>query len=207
MPKAKVAILKTTPRTVLRDYHELLNLAGYQDVIAKDADTALDTAEEPAFCVSEKAALVAFRQRGVWKLSGINAATGVKRQTTSNSAGIYRFDAVDLGTYSVQASAPGFANTLKRTIRTSDVGIAAFRQDGQCVMVNPSFAQTVGGPQAAVAVRELGLDVVRVGDRAHDAERTRLWARWSAIDANLDALGWMDSGKSNASGVSKSKHF
>ncbi len=41
MPKAKVAILKTTPRTVLRDYHELLNLAGYQDVIAKDADTAL----------------------------------------------------------------------------------------------------------------------------------------------------------------------
>src|SRR5512140_385119 len=41
MPKAKVAILKTTPRTVLRDYHELLNLAGYQDVVAKDADTAL----------------------------------------------------------------------------------------------------------------------------------------------------------------------
>jgi hypothetical protein len=26
---------------VLRDYHELMNLAGYQDVIAKDADTAL----------------------------------------------------------------------------------------------------------------------------------------------------------------------
>src|SRR5512135_1266568 len=41
MPKAKVAILKTTPRTVLRDYHELMNLAGYQDVVAKDADTAL----------------------------------------------------------------------------------------------------------------------------------------------------------------------
>ncbi len=41
MPKAKVAILKTTPRTVLRDYHELMNLAGYQDVIAKDADTGL----------------------------------------------------------------------------------------------------------------------------------------------------------------------
>lgn len=41
MPSAKVAILKTTPRTVLRDYHELLNLAGYQDVVAKDADAAL----------------------------------------------------------------------------------------------------------------------------------------------------------------------
>ncbi len=41
MAKSKVAILKTTPATVLRDYHELMNLAGYQHVIAKDADTAL----------------------------------------------------------------------------------------------------------------------------------------------------------------------
>ena len=41
MPKAKVAILRTSPATVLRDYHALMNLAGYQDVIAKDADTAL----------------------------------------------------------------------------------------------------------------------------------------------------------------------
>ena len=29
------------PATVLRDYHSLMNLAGYQDVVAKDADTAL----------------------------------------------------------------------------------------------------------------------------------------------------------------------
>ncbi|GAB4315159.1 MAG: hypothetical protein Kow0059_07110 [Candidatus Sumerlaeia bacterium] len=41
MPKARVAVLKTSPRTVLADYHRLMNLAGYQDVIAKDADTAL----------------------------------------------------------------------------------------------------------------------------------------------------------------------
>jgi len=41
MSKSKVAILKTTPGTVLEDYHELLNLAGYQDVISKDVDTAL----------------------------------------------------------------------------------------------------------------------------------------------------------------------
>jgi uncharacterized protein (DUF362 family) len=39
--KSRVAILKTTPATVLRDYHELMNLAGYQDLIARDADTAL----------------------------------------------------------------------------------------------------------------------------------------------------------------------
>src|SRR4026208_1545867 len=41
MPKAKVAILRTSPATVLRDYHSAMNLAGYQDVLAKDADTAL----------------------------------------------------------------------------------------------------------------------------------------------------------------------
>ena len=41
MPKARVAVLKTRPETVLRDYHEVMNLAGYQDVVAKDADTAL----------------------------------------------------------------------------------------------------------------------------------------------------------------------
>ncbi len=41
MKKSKVAILKTSPRTVLRDYHELMNLAGYQDVIDRSVDTAL----------------------------------------------------------------------------------------------------------------------------------------------------------------------
>jgi uncharacterized protein (DUF362 family) len=39
--RARVAVLRTAPATVRRDYHELLNLAGYQRVLAKDADTAL----------------------------------------------------------------------------------------------------------------------------------------------------------------------
>ncbi len=41
MPKAKVAIVRTSPRTVLADYHRVMNLAGYQDTVAKDADTGL----------------------------------------------------------------------------------------------------------------------------------------------------------------------
>ena len=41
MNKSKVAILKTTPKTVLKDYHELMNLTGYTEVLPKDADTAL----------------------------------------------------------------------------------------------------------------------------------------------------------------------
>lgn len=38
---SKVAILATSPETVLEDYHRLLNLAGYQEVLDKSADTAL----------------------------------------------------------------------------------------------------------------------------------------------------------------------
>jgi len=41
MAKSKVAILSTQPATVRSDYHELMNLAGYQETIAKDADTGL----------------------------------------------------------------------------------------------------------------------------------------------------------------------
>jgi uncharacterized protein (DUF362 family) len=41
MSRSKVAIVRTSPRTVLADTHRVMNLAGYQDVIAKDADTGL----------------------------------------------------------------------------------------------------------------------------------------------------------------------
>ena len=41
MSRPRVSVLRTSPETVLRDYHSVMNLAGYQDVIAKDADTAL----------------------------------------------------------------------------------------------------------------------------------------------------------------------
>ena len=41
MSRSRVAILRTSPRTVLADYHELLNLAGYQEVVDRTVDTAL----------------------------------------------------------------------------------------------------------------------------------------------------------------------
>jgi uncharacterized protein (DUF362 family) len=40
-PRSQVAILRTTPGSVLADYHELLNLAGYQQVVDRSVDTAL----------------------------------------------------------------------------------------------------------------------------------------------------------------------
>ncbi len=38
---SRVAVLRTSPRTVVEDYHRLLNLADYQDTVDKSADTAL----------------------------------------------------------------------------------------------------------------------------------------------------------------------
>jgi|GEM_PF-18355 len=39
--KSKVAIKKTSPATILQDIHDVMNLAGYQDVLDKSVDTAL----------------------------------------------------------------------------------------------------------------------------------------------------------------------
>ena len=36
--KGKVAVMKTTPETVLEDYGRLLRLANYQDVLPKEKD-------------------------------------------------------------------------------------------------------------------------------------------------------------------------
>ena len=41
MNKSTVAVLETSTGTVLRDYHELMNLAGYQQALPKDRETAL----------------------------------------------------------------------------------------------------------------------------------------------------------------------
>src|SRR3954454_16362935 len=41
MSRAKVAIVRTSPATVLEDYHRVMNLAGYQEVVDKSADTGL----------------------------------------------------------------------------------------------------------------------------------------------------------------------
>jgi hypothetical protein len=40
LARSKVALIKTSPATVRRDTHAVMNLAGYRDVLAKDADTA-----------------------------------------------------------------------------------------------------------------------------------------------------------------------
>lgn len=50
------------------------------------------------------------------KIAVVNEATNVERQTTANEAGLYRFDAVDPGSYSVTVTFPGFTIVTKRHI-------------------------------------------------------------------------------------------
>ena len=39
--KSKVAVLKTSPKTVVEDYGRLMRMAGYREVLPKDKDTLL----------------------------------------------------------------------------------------------------------------------------------------------------------------------
>ena len=41
MARSEVAIVRTSPQTVLADHHRLMNLADYQSYLPKDKDTAL----------------------------------------------------------------------------------------------------------------------------------------------------------------------
>ncbi|MFS8068153.1 MAG: DUF362 domain-containing protein, partial [Byssovorax sp.] len=41
MSRSKVALIRTSPTTVLEDYHRVMNLAGYQEVVDKTVDTGL----------------------------------------------------------------------------------------------------------------------------------------------------------------------
>jgi len=46
------------------------------------------------------------------RVSLIGVDTGVKLSTESNDAGLYRFDAVDLGVHQLQVAQPGFRTYL-----------------------------------------------------------------------------------------------
>jgi len=68
-------------------------------------------------------------------------ATGVSRQTTTNAAGIYRFDAVDLGNYSLLVQAKGFATQ-------SETGLAV----QAARTLNVDFSLKVGASAETVTV-------------------------------------------------------
>ncbi|HKW56163.1 MAG TPA: carboxypeptidase regulatory-like domain-containing protein [Candidatus Acidoferrum sp.] len=76
------------------------------------------------------------------------AGTNLKRETSTNEAGIYRFDAVDLGTYSLSIQAPGF-----RTKDTTGVEIEAAHT------TNIDVALEVGAASETVTVEASAFEV------------------------------------------------
>src|SRR5579864_70328 len=74
--------------------------------------------------------------------------TNVVRETTTNSVGFFRIDAVDLGTYVVAVSAPGFATEDKK-----DVEISASHT------TDLDFALKVGTTNEVVSVEATGVEV------------------------------------------------
>ena len=75
-------------------------------------------------------------------------ATGTARQTTTNSSGIYRFDAVDLGTYTLAVQAPGFAAERKTGIEVQAARV-----------LNIDFNLKIGNATEMVTVEASGAEV------------------------------------------------
>ncbi|HYR89330.1 MAG TPA: TonB-dependent receptor [Terriglobia bacterium] len=67
-----------------------------------------------------------------------NAGTGLSRTTVTNGEGLYRFDAVELGTYSVRFAATGFAAATRAGVAVSANQTAQIDAE-----LNPSGAETV----------------------------------------------------------------
>lgn len=83
--------------------------------------------------------------------------TGITRQTTTNSVGIYRFDAVDLGTYQVSAAASGFATEDK-----TGVEIEAAHT------IDIDFKLKVGAAREVVTVEAAGVEVgLQTSEQVH----------------------------------------
>src|SRR5262249_14957570 len=74
-------------------------------------------------------------------LTGVE--TGVRLSTNSNDAGVYRFDAVDPGTYDLTVSLPGF-----RTYVSTRIGVEANR----ATTIDPTLE--VGAAGNRIEVRE-----------------------------------------------------
>lgn len=91
--------------------------------------------------------------------------TGVSRQTVTNQAGIYRFDAVDLGVYNVTVSKPGFKNASFDDITIQANRTATFDAQlqlgsgSQTVEVNATASEIL---QTSDAVRGGNLEPVQI---------------------------------------------
>jgi len=99
-------------------------------------------------------------------------STGVTRQTTTNNSGIYRFDAVDLGTYTLSVKAQGFAGAGKSGVEI------------QARTINIDFALNVGVSQETVTVEASGAEIA-----LNTSDQVRGETLSTLVIANLPLVG------------------
>src|SRR5947209_15510608 len=108
------------------------------------------------------------------KVTALNAAIGLTRETTTNEAGQYRFGALDPGTYQVKAEAPGFAPATVNEVLVN-VGVAvtvnlsvALQPTVQTVDVSSTFLQVSESTSSQVVGLQAIQDLPINGRRFHD---------------------------------------
>ncbi len=87
------------------------------------------------------------------KVKLVNTATNISRETTTNSAGIYNFEAVELGTYNLTVEATGFGRS-----QVKGLGVQAARTATQ------NFAMAVSGAQETITVEGTATDVLQTSE-------------------------------------------
>jgi Carboxypeptidase regulatory-like domain len=134
-------------------------------------------------------------------LTGVE--TGIRLSTASNEAGVYRFDAVDLGVYDLTAAHPGF-----RTYSASGIGVEANRVTTFDPRLEVGAAETrieVSGESSEILVKDSPLrggnfqppearnlplislnplSLARTLPGATDASGSRVWGGGTASGAN-----------------------
>lgn len=94
-----------------------------------------------------------------------NAQTNVARAATTNDEGVYRFDAVELGTYTVQVTAAGFGELSKTNIevRANQISTidAQLQPGGQNIVVDVT-AEAAAILQTEAPVRGGNIEAVRI---------------------------------------------
>src|SRR5258705_5464626 len=89
---------------------------------------------------------------GAAQVSMTGVETGVRLSTKSNDAGVYRFDAVDLGTYELTVGHPGF-----RTYSATRIGVEANRVTTLDPRLELGAAETrieVSGESSEILIRD-----------------------------------------------------
>lgn len=121
----------------------------------------------------------------------VSETTSVERSATTNSEGFYRFDAVDLGTYTVRVGAPNFSTAVKSGITVVANQIATIDADLQIGSQEAVVEVTGGGEtlQTESAVRGGNISTRQITDLPVADNPTALALTLPGVSTNRTGVG------------------